>query len=150
MNGGCHFPEFPFPYFKPDGRLTIWDVWAMIETEFSFSDWIVPGTEQSRTSLNFQSVSEPSFVFNWTLFPPFIRNNISTTIVQRQSEWLFFEPTTHVVYTLAFTLNFQYDLWFWCAVSTICSEDVRHTKNKRISLYNPTTVEGDKQVWVSQ
>ena len=33
--GGCHFPEFPFPCFKPDGRLTIWDVWAVIETEFS-------------------------------------------------------------------------------------------------------------------
>ena len=36
VNGGCHFPEFPFPCFKPDGRLTIRDVWAMIETEFRF------------------------------------------------------------------------------------------------------------------
>ena len=32
--GGCHFPEFPFPCFKPDGGLTIRDVLAMIETEF--------------------------------------------------------------------------------------------------------------------
>ena len=35
MGGGRYFPEFPFSCFKPDGRLTIWDVWAMIETDFS-------------------------------------------------------------------------------------------------------------------